>query len=66
MMNLSLKKEIYNYSRVLEATHAYVGIADIEIEEQNEYWKLIFDKCKYDERCTIKEFENYLIGVENT
>lgn len=65
MMSLRLKKEIYRQSKVAEAIRAYKGITDICVEEQTEYWQLMFNNCKYDECRTIKEFENYLIGVEN-
>ncbi len=27
---------------------------------------ITFLKCKYDENLTIKEFENYMIGLENS
>lgn len=65
MMSLRLKKEVYRQSKVVEAVQAYKGIAEIDVEEQTEYWQLTFDRCRYDEWLTIKEFENYLIGVEN-
>ena len=44
----------------------YSEYADITIENFDGYWKLSFTHCKYDELVTIQEFENYLIGMENS
>lgn len=32
----------------------------------HDYAIITFWKCKYDEELTVKEFENYMIGVENS
>ena len=39
---------------------------NINITSENNYWLVNFSDCKYDEKETIKAFENYLIGLENS
>jgi hypothetical protein len=45
---------------------AYKGYAVMTVNYQKEYAALTFWKCKYDEDQTTKEFENYMIGIENS
>ena len=45
--------------------NAYTDYAKMTLLENDRTWTLDFDECKYDEMRTIKEFENYLIGLEN-
>ena len=39
--------------------------ARISVIEEAKYIQVSFTDCKYDEIRTVKEFENYLIGLEN-
>lgn len=44
----------------------YKNYAAMSVQYKQEYAIITFWKCKYDEDQTIKEFENYMIGVENS
>ena len=65
MKKLQLSKEIYSKQSVSNAIVAYSGYARITVSEKRKYLQLTFRNCKYDEVRTIKEFENYLISLEN-
>ena len=62
---LLLKKEIYDKELILRATRDYSGIAKISCDLSDEYWTCIFEATKYPLDKTQKEFENYLIALEN-
>lgn len=63
MNRLFLNKSIYDKKYILIAIQDYCRISKIKIEEQQEYYICIFEHCIYDTIMTIKEFENYLIGI---
>ena len=65
MKTIWLRKEIYTWEKISEAIKAYSSYAQIKGIEEEDYYKLFFDKCRYDEGRTIAEFENYLIGLVN-
>lgn len=65
-MILYLHSEIYKIENLEQTKLVYKDFANIEILKENEYWKVIFSKCKYDGNLTGKAFENYLIGLENS
>lgn len=44
----------------------YESYAAITAKFRDDYAVLTFGNCKYDEEQTIKEFENYMIGIENS
>lgn len=44
----------------------YESYAVITVKFKDDYATLTFENCKYDEEQTIKEFENYMIGIENS
>ena len=44
----------------------YKSHAITTVSFKYEYAIITFWKCKYDEELTVKEFENYMIGVENS
>lgn len=50
----------------MEAAAAYSALASIEVQKVTDSYMLLFSDCKYDEQTTVCEFENYLIGLENT
>lgn len=66
MIKLRLNKEIYSNENILKAVEAYESYAQMSIKEDVNHCILCFVDCKYDEVRTIKEFENYLIGLENS
>ena len=65
MKVLHLNKDIYSIARIKNAVLAFKDYADMGITEHKEYIYVSFLQCKYDESITVKEFENYLIGLEN-
>ena len=50
----------------MEAIQAYGRLASVKTEEEEDCWVLHFSDCVYGEARTMKEFENYLIGLENS
>lgn len=65
MNKLLLHTDIYSQSSIKETCDAYKAYARIKIIWKNPYVELIFDRCKFAPNITMKEFENYLINVEN-
>lgn len=65
MNKLYLHTDIYSESSIKATCDAYKGYARIKIKWKEQYAELIFDKCKFEESITMKEFENYLINIEN-
>lgn len=65
MNKLILSMDIYSADSIEETCNAYRSLARIKIKKRKECMELIFDRCRYDTDITIKEFENYLINVEN-
>ena len=66
MIKLELHKMIYSFENIKAVMDIYKDYASIKLCTNEEMYVLIFEKCKYDEKTTIREFENYLIGMENT
>lgn len=65
MNKLFLSVDIYSEASIKETCNVYKHYARIKIKWKNPYVELMFDRCKYDPDITIKEFENYLVNVEN-
>lgn len=65
MIELALNTEIYSEDKINQVQTVYREYAIITKKLVDQYWILKFDNCWYDESLTIKEFENYLIGLEN-
>lgn len=66
MKTLKLSKELYSLINIEETIDVYDRLANIEILHRNNCYLLSFSGCRYDTNRTIKEFENYLIGLENS
>ena len=66
MIRLSVNTDIYSIENILYAAEAYKNLAKINILRKSETAKIVFRNCKYDEERTVREFENYLIGLENS
>ena len=62
---LLLRKEIYSSESINHTIAAYEGFAEFTVIDGGEHIIVTFNNCKYDEERTVKEFENYLIGLEN-
>ena len=65
MNRLKLSLEIYSISNIEKTCRVYKDYAKIRISKKESEVEVLFDNCKYDSWLTIKEFENYLIVVEN-
>ena len=61
--NLYVNKELYSEAVLKEAVLAYSNLASVEIIDRASHWKCVFKKCRFTTSLTIKEFENYLIGL---
>lgn len=66
MKRLKLKNEIFSLKSINMAKEAYAKLASIAIIQGRRNTELIFTNCRYGEDRTVKEFENYLIGLENS
>ena len=66
MRKLTLNTDIYSDQIIEAAIIAYKELAKITISRSNHQIQLEFTECKFDASITIKEFENYLIGLENS
>lgn len=61
-----VNRAIYSEKALKQAIKDYLPLALIEMNSNADKVNLTFSNCKYDEEKTIREFENYLIGIENT
>lgn len=66
MKKLKISTDVYSIGNIHKTMDVYKGYANIDIQVENNRITLNFNNCIYDEDTTIKEFENYLIGVENS
>lgn len=66
MRKLKINRAVYSDEAIKTAMQAYQRIAVITAQIKGDYAVLTFWKCKYDKEQTVKEFENYLIGIENS
>lgn len=62
---MRLAKQIFTRKTIDTAINDYRELTQIKINDEREYWNINFFHCKYDKEVTEKEFENYLIGLEN-
>ncbi|MFA7101086.1 MAG: HxsD-like protein [Bacilli bacterium] len=65
MKIIKVNKSLFSTSTIGEAMEAYKDYALIVIKQDAGYTVLTFLKSKFDEEQTIKEFENYMIELEN-
>ena len=65
-MELTLNADIYSHQVIEAAIIAYKCLATIAVRQNDRQIYLVFDNCRFDPSITIKEFENYLIGLENS
>ena len=60
-----LSRVIYSDHIVQEARKAYQGLADIYVKVTDDCFLITFNACRYNEETTVREFENYCIGLES-
>ena len=66
MKKIRINKAIFSDEAIQITIKAYNGYANMSVESRDKYAIVTFQDCKYDEELTAKEFENYLIGIENS
>lgn len=65
MKKLRINRYIFSNETIEKTMAAYRNHASTTVFYKQDYAIVTFWKCKYDEALTIKEFENYMIGIEN-
>ena len=65
MTKLELCADIYSKENIEYVIRIYGDYARINLISKDDKYILEFRKCRYDEKTTVREFENYLIGMEN-
>ena len=66
MNDLIIDKSIFGEAALIQAIGAYASLCEISVRENVNQYICHFDKCKYGEERTQREFENYLISIINT
>ena len=66
MKKLRINRSIYSDDTIEKTLLVYKNYAVTTVHYKRDYAIITFWKCKYDEDQTMKEFENYMIGVENS
>lgn len=66
MRKIQINSEIFSEKTVKQALRDYGNIAKTSLKNKGEYFIVTFWKCKFDEEQTLREFENYMIGLENS
>lgn len=66
MIRFVTSLNVYKKVTINKALEDYKDFADIKVSYENQQIIFEFSKCIYDENRTRNEFENYLIGLENT
>ena len=61
-----IKQELFSEKALFNAIKDFSNVCDIKASRIPVGWNLMLDNCKYSRELTEKEFENYLIGLENT
>ena len=64
-MTIEVSKEIYPLEVIQQAIEAFRPISKIRIDDGDQYWTCSATRSKNDLQETLKEFENYLIGLIN-
>lgn len=60
---LELSKDIYSIDIIEKVSEAFNEICDVQIIEKDDVFQCTFLNNVTDTELTIKEFENYLIGL---
>lgn len=66
MKKVQINRSVYSDETIKQTMMAYKNHAVTTVKFLPKYAVVSFWKCKYDESQTIKEFENYMIGIENS
>ena len=63
MNKLFLRKLLYEEEYIRKAIIDYQNLTTIYLSEENTNFVCTFENCKYNVDLTIREFENYVIGL---
>lgn len=66
MRKMQINSKVFSEKTVKQALNDYKNIAKTSLQVKGEIFIIKFWKFKYDEDQTLKEFENYMIGLENS
>lgn len=66
MKKIRINRSVFSDDTIEKTMMVYKNHAVTTVQYKRDYVIVTFWKCKYDEEQTIKEFENYMIGVENS
>ncbi len=61
-----MNKEIFTRESVACACERFSDLAEITITERGVYYECRFAHCRWNEKITIREFENYIIDLLNS
>ena len=66
MKKLRVNSSVYSAETIRASMKAYQKHAITTVKYKLGYSEITFWKCRYDGDLTVKEFENYMIGIENS
>jgi hypothetical protein len=66
MKAIRFNKSIYSLKAIKTTIRVYKDYADINVTEEGDNIVITFSNCKYETNQTMHEFENYLVGMENS
>lgn len=66
MKTVKYNRCIYSDESIKQAMKIFCNHANTKVKFERDYAIVFFSNFKYEEDQTIKEFENYMIGVENS
>lgn len=66
MKKVKFNRSIFSDKTITKTMMVYKNHAITTVKFDEDYAVVTFWKCKYSEGQTIKEFENYMIGIENS
>lgn len=65
-MTINLNKELFDFQCIMSAAEAFKELAEFDISNTDKkYYSVQLKNCVYSEETTGKEFENYLIDLQN-
>lgn len=66
MKKVKINRGIFSDETIRKTMEIYKDYTVATLKFNTDYAIITFWKCKYDEAQTIMEFENYMIGIENS
>lgn len=66
MKTIKFNRCVYSDETIKQSMNAFCNHVKTKVKFESNYAIMFFSNFKYDENQTIKEFENYMIGVENS